>query len=325
MKTHLALVCLLLLGCPAENQNTLDGGFHVEPFDAGPPPIKYTQFTARVNGWPSGAAVRGVALLDTTLYAATDYGLYALPTSSATWQHETLPLPAGEQPSSLQRIDDTLVLTTASESSGGVWTRQSDTAWTRVSGAPAAPTWKLFAKSADYYLVTTGGLYVASDYEGAWAARSDAGLFSEPVRLVAAAPAQQKMFAANGELWESNDNGVTWRTLDAGAGAVTGLAANGAFVLIATDDGTQLRSINYGNTFSAQATGLAAGVSFYLWQSPRFWAGNGDGLWASDDDGVTFTARGTGLPGETPVTGLFFSGSYVVADTVDGPYVTQQQ
>lgn len=327
MKHQIMLLSVLLLGCPAEeNQPKLDGGFYVEPIDAGPPPIKYTQFTARVNGWPSGAPVRGIALLDTTLYAATDYGLYGLPTSSATWQRETLPLPTGEQPSSIQRIGDTLVMTTASDTSGGVWTRQSDTAWTRVASAPAAPTWKLFSKSADYFLVTTGGLYAASDYEGDWAARSDAGLFDEAVRLIVAAPAQQKMFAARNGLWESVDNGSTWRTFDAGAntGTLTGLAANGAFVLVATDDGTQVRSINYGNTFSSQPTGLDAGVSFYLWQSPRFWAGNADGLWASDDDGVTFAAQGAGLPSETPVTGLFFSGSYVVADTVDGPYITQQ-
>ena len=87
MKHQIMLLSVLLLGCPAEeNQPKLDGGFYVEPIDAGPPPIKYTQFTARVNGWPSGAPVRGIALLDTTLYAATDYGLYGLPTSSATWQ-----------------------------------------------------------------------------------------------------------------------------------------------------------------------------------------------------------------------------------------------
>lgn len=324
MKHHVLFASLLLLACPAEEQPKLDGGFYVDPIDAGPPPIVYTQFTARVNGWPSGAPVRGVALLDRALYAASEYGVYSLQTSATTWRPESVPLPAGELPSSLQRIGDTLVLTTASDTSGGVWTKTLDTPWARVASSPAAPTWKLLQKSADYLLITTGGLYVASDFEGVWTQRSDAGVFAEPVRLFAAAPAQQKMFAAEGRLWESLDQGATWRTLDAGTGAVTGLAANGAVVLVATDHGAQLRSSNYGNTFYPQATGLEAGVSFYLARGDRFWAGNGDGLFASDDEGVTFVRDGTGLPSETPVTALFFAGSYVVADTVDGPYITQR-
>ncbi len=325
MKLKLLALCFLAAGCTPKEDPKLDGGFYVDPIDAGPPPIKYTQFTARVNGWPSGAAVRGIALQDSKLYAASDYGLYALPVSSFTWARETVALPAGEQPSSLQRIGDTLVMTTASETSGGVWTKESEAAWTKVAGAPAAPAWAIVQKSADYFLVTTGGLYAASAFDGPYTARSDAGVFTEPVRQLVAAPAQQKMFIGTSSLWESNDNGVNWHTLDAGTGTISGLAANGAFVLVATSDGAQLRSINYGNTFYPQATGIDAGVSFYLSQGTRFWAGNGEGLWASDDDGVTFTHAGTGLPSETPVTGLFFSGSYIVADTVDGPYVTQQQ
>ena len=108
------------------------------------------------------------------------------------------------------------------------------------------------------------------------------------------------------------------------AGRLKGALWIGELELVHTDDGTQLRSANYGNTFYPQATGLDAGVSFYLARGDVFWAGNGAGLFSSDDDGVSFAPNGTGLPSETPVTALFFAGSYVVADTVDGPYITQQ-
>lgn len=298
---------------------TVDAG----PVDAGPQPIKYTQFTLRNNGWPSGAAVRGAVVFDNVLYAANDQGLFALPATDVTWKKDTSPLTGDLLPSSLVRFDQTLVLTAAGASAGGVWVKTLDDDWTQVAGAPTAPTWSISRKSGQYLLVATGGLYVADALDGAWRQRSDAGVFAAPVRTFAAAPAQQKLFAASTTLFESNDQGATW-VASALTGTVEALAASGAFVLASTSGDGQRRSDNYGNTFKPQTSPIQSGVSFYVAQGETFWAGGNGGLFTSADDGLTFTAVQNGLPSGVALRGVYFAGGYVIADTVDGPYLTQQ-
>lgn len=320
----LALTTLCLAACTgtvgeADSGTSVDAG----RADAGPPPIKYTQFTARSNGWPSGAALRGAAVLDNVLYAANDQGLYALPATEVTWRRETNPLTGDLVPTSFQRIDQSLVLTAAGATSGGVWSRDVDSQWARVITTPDVPTWSLLRKSSDYLLVGTGGLYVSDAFDGTYTQRSDAGVFAQPVRTFVAAPAQQLMFAAGTSLAESRDNGVTWSPSTL-RGTVDGVAATGAFVVTSTSMDGQQRSDNYGSTFRAQSAPLTGGVSFYVAQGSTFWAGNGAGLFRSDDNGATFTDALNGIPANTAVRGLYFAGGYVVADTVDGPYVNQQ-
>ncbi|MGV3625426.1 MAG: hypothetical protein ACO1OB_31740 [Archangium sp.] len=320
----LALTTLFITACTGTagdaDAGPADAGLQ---FDAGPQPIKYTQFTSRANGWPSGATLRGAAVLDNVLYAANDQGIYALPAIETTWRRETSPLTGDLVPTSLQRIDQTLVLTAAGATSGGVWSRDVDTAWTRVITAPDLPTWSMVRKSSDYLLVATGGLFASDAFDGTFAQRSDAGVFAQPVRTFVAAPAQQKLFAAVTSLFESTDNGATWNASTL-RGAVEGLAASGAYVLVSTATDGQQRSDNYGSTFRPQSAPLTGGVLFYTSQGTTFWAGNSAGLSRSDDLGGTFTEALNGIPANTAVRGLYFAGTYVVADTVDGPYVNQQ-
>lgn len=325
MKRLLVALTLLSITACTGMVGDVDSGssFDAGRPDAGPPPIKYTQFTSRSNGWPSGAAVRGAAVLDNVLYAANDQGIYALPATEVTWRRETNPLTGDLVPTSLQRIDQSLVLTAAGSTSGGVWWRDVDTEWARVVTAPDVPTWSLLRKSSDYLLVGTGGLYGSDAFDGTYAQRSDAGVFAQPVRTFVAAPAQQLMFAAGASLAESRDNGVTWSPSTL-RGTVDGVAASGAFVVVSTSMDGQQRSDNYGSTFRAQTAPLTGGVTFYVAQGSTFWAGNNGGLFRSDDNGATFTEALNGLPANTAVRGLYFAGGYVVADTVDGPYVTQQ-
>lgn len=320
-----ALTTLLLAACTgtASEPDAAIGDGDAGLFDAGIPPIKYTQFTSRSNGWPSGAVVRGAAVLDNVLYAANDQGIYALPSTETTWRRETSPLTGDVQPTSFQRVDQKLVLTAAGATAGGVWTREVDTAWTQVTTAPQTPTWSLTRKSSEYLLVATGGLFASDAVDGMYGERSDAGIFTQPVRTFVAAPAQQKLFAASTSLFESIDLGATWAPSTL-TGAVEGLAATGAFVVVATSTDGQQRSDNYGNTFRAQSSPLSSDVIFYVSQGSVFWAGTNDGLFRSDDNGVNFVAAGNGLPANTAVRGLYFAGGYVVADTVDGPYVNQQ-
>ncbi len=324
MKRLTLLLCSFLVACTGTAEDT-DAGTTADAglFDAGPQPIKYTQFTSRSNGWPSGAAVRGAAVFDNVLYAANDQGLYALPAIDTTWKREVSPLPGDVQPSSLQRFDQTLVMTGAGATTGGVWVKTLDTAWTQVAGAPSTPAWALVKKSTDFLLVTTGGLYASNAVDGTYAERSDAGVFSQPVRNLVAAPAQQKLFAGSAGLYESTDVGATWSPSTL-RGAVEALAASGPVVLVATATDGQQRSDNYGNTFRAQSAPIGSGLLFYTSQGATFWAGGNGGLLRSDDNGATFTSTLNGLPSGVSVRGLFFAGSYVVADTVDGPYVNQQ-
>jgi hypothetical protein len=319
---------LLLAGCSGAVTDP-DGGTPGRDagVDAGPPPLRYTQFTRRVDGWPSGAAVRGAAALDGVLYAATDQGLFALPSTETRWAPVTTPLSGDVKPTSLQRVDQSLVMTAAGATGGGLYVRPYDGDWSQLSAAPARPTWALVRKGSEWLMPTTGGLMRAATLDGPWTRRSamSTPAFASPVRLFVAAPAQQKLFAAGdaGGLVESADLGATW-TAGTPRGTVAALAATGAFVLVVTSMDGQQRSDNYGNTFRAAAAPLPGIVLTYAVNGAQFWAGTSDGLFTSADDGASFTSV-SGLPAGTSVRAVFFAQGYAVADTSDGVYVNQVQ
>ncbi len=295
-------------------------------FDAGPKVIEYDRFTLRTTGWPTGARVRGAAVLDNVLFVASDQGLVSLAATETRWVPVTTPLMGDQKPTSLNRVDQALVMTAAGTAAGGLYVKPYDGAWAQVTTAPPNPTWLLVKKSNDYLLATTGGLSASASLAGPWVRRSAANtpLFTAPLARLVAAPAQQKLFASgvNGALFESADLGATW-TAHSLRGAVAALAASGPVVLVSTAMDGQQRSDNYGNTFRPSATPIADGVLFYAAEGTRFYAGGDGGLKTSDDNGVTFTDDSDGLPVGTTVRALFFAGSYVIADTPDGPFINQ--
>lgn len=331
---HLFFVGLLATGCVGIVGETTDGGAtagaDAGAVDAGPPPITYTQFTHRADGWPAGARLRGAAVLDNVLFAATDQGLLSLGAAATAWVSEATPLVGDVKPTSLQRVDQSLVMTAAGASGGGLYVKPFDGPWAKVSAAPGTPCWLLVKKSTDWLLATTGGLFTATTLDGPWTARSAPAtpLFTRPLTRLVAAPGQQKLFASGdpaggfGGLFESIDLGVTWTT-SSPRGQVEALAASGAFVVLSTSMDGQQRSDNYGNTFKPVATPVSTGVLTYVAQGTRFWAGGNTGLLRSDDDGVTFVDAALGLPPSTAVRALFFAGRYALVDTPSGPYLTQ--
>lgn len=320
---------MLLAGC-AGTAGEPDGGTMMRqdagPFDAGPQPIKYTRYTLRADGWPANARLKGAAVLDNVLFVATDQGLLSLPATDTRWAPVTTPLMGDVEPTSLDRFDQALVMTAAGAAGGGLYVKSLDADWTQVTGAPTTPSWTLVKKSTEWLLATTGGLFKATALTGPWGRRSamNTPLFAMPVTRFVAAPAQQKLFATNatGGLFESNDVGATWTT-SALRGTVDAIAAQGAYVLVSTSMNGQQRSDNYGNTFRPAMAPITDGVLFYVAQGTDFWAGGTFGLQSSSDNGATFSANSNGLPTGTAVRGLFFAGSYAIADTAAGPYITQ--
>ncbi|MFZ5438867.1 MAG: WD40/YVTN/BNR-like repeat-containing protein [Myxococcota bacterium] len=326
------VLALLGAGCTG-TVGELDGGStgtDAGGLDAGPPPLRYTQFTQRADGWPAGARLVGAAVLDNVLFAATTQGLVQLPATDTRWQPVTTPLAGDVVPTSLQRVDQSLVMTAAGSSGGGLYLKPFDGEWSQVTTAPSAPAWALVKKSSSYLLATTGGLFAATSLDGTWARRSamNTPLFTARTTRLVAAAAQQKLFASGdpgagfGGLFESSDLGQTWAA-SAPMGQVEALAATGAFVLVSTATDGQLRSDNYGNTFRAAAMPISGGVLTFSVQGGRFWAGGNGGVLRSDDDGATFVDASSGLAPGTAVRALFFAGSYLLVDTPDGPWLTQ--
>ena len=320
---------LALLGCEG-TAGEPDGGSPLRvdagPFDAGPQVIEYDRFTLRTTGWPTGAQVRGAAVLDNVLFVASDQGLLSLAATETRWVPVTTPLMGGQKPTSLNRVDQSLVMTAAGTSSGGLYVKPYDGTWAQVPAAPPNPSWLLLKKSTDYLLATTGGLYASATLAGPWVRRSNANtpLFTAPLARLVAAPAQQKLFASavNGPLFESVDLGATW-TAHSLRGAVEALAASGPVVLVSTAMDGQQRSDNYGSTFRPAAMPIAEGVLLYAAEGTRLYAGGNGGLKTSGDNGLTFTDDSDGLPVGTTVRALFFAGSYVIVDTLQGPYLNQ--
>ncbi len=333
MKRFVLWCVLALCGCTG-TAGDADAGVTVDagPVDAGPQPIKYDRYTRRTDGWPAGARVLGAAVVDNVLFVASDQGLLSLGAADTRWAVAPTPLSGDVKPTSLQRVEQTLVLTAAGATAGGLYVKPFDGDWAQVSAAPSKPTWLLVKKSTDFLLATTGGLYAASALSGPWARRSPVGtmLFTRATTRLVAAPSQQKLFASGdpagalGGLYESSDLGVTWAP-NGLRGLVEALGATGAFVVASTSMDGQQRSDNYGNTFRPATAPIAGGVLTYVVQGTRIWAGGDGGLKSSDDNGLTFTDNADGLPVGTSVRGLFFAGSYAIADTVDGPWLTQMQ
>lgn len=330
MMTRL-LVVLALISSGCSSMTDMDAGtrlpFDAGPFDAGPQPIRYTQFTRRTDGWPAGATLVGAAVVNGVLYAATDQGVVKLSSFETRWETETTPLTGDLKPTSLLRDDQTLVMTTAGATGGTLFQKEFDGAWAQVSGPPPNPEWALVKKSNDWLLATTGGLYVAPALTGPWTRRSQVGtmLFTRPISRLVAASAQQKLFAAQVDagLSESSDVGATWSATAGVTGRVEALAASGAVVLVSSATSGQQRSDNYGNTFRPATNPLDAGVRFFVAEGTTFWAGANDGLKRSDDQGVSFVDDLDGLPSGTVVTNLIFAGSYVLAMTAEGPWLNQ--
>lgn len=125
-----AVAALALTGCSemmGEPDGGRDGG-RLE-FDAGPPPIVYTQFTRRSAGWPANAKVVGAAVVSGVLYAASSEGVVKLPATDTTWTTELTPLMGDVKPTSFQRNDQQLVMTAAGASAGGLFVKELDGAW----------------------------------------------------------------------------------------------------------------------------------------------------------------------------------------------------
>lgn len=328
-KLMVGLVAVAVVGCSSMTETdagtpAVDAG----PVDAGPQPIRYTTFTLRAQGWPSGAKLVGAGVQDNVLIAATDQGVFKLPAIDTTWQAETTPVMGDAKPTSLLRVDQSLVMTTAGTTGGAIFTRAVDGTWAQVMGPPPNPEWALVKKSNEYLLATTGGLFVSTALTGPWTRRSAANtpLFTKPLSQLVAAASQQKLFAhgdaanALGALYESNDVGATWAK-SAVMGDVKALGATGAVVLVAVTTDGQQRSDNYGNTFRPVSAPLTD-PTFFVTQDTTFWAGTSAGLLRSDDLGVSFSDASNGLPAG-PVKALVFAGGYVIAMTDAGPWLNQ--
>ena len=104
-----------------------------------------------------------------------------------------------------------------------------------------------------------------------------------------------------GQLWRSDDNGVTWQRIGAGLGsAVTAISSVGTTVFAGTQRGAMARSDDNADTFTKVGTGLPLLAIASIAASPHYatdhtvWATNVDtGVYQSTNQGATWD-RGSG-------------------------------
>src|SRR5438067_13479004 len=101
-------------GCVGEAE------WNVEP-GAGEPAKKDPSAPVQVSGWqelsaglPASATVASMAHFDGVVYGVAAGELYALPSNTTAWSKVALPLSAGEQVTSVARIDLGIYATTSS-------------------------------------------------------------------------------------------------------------------------------------------------------------------------------------------------------------------
>jgi hypothetical protein len=312
---------LALLGCTGEADWVLaPGAVGTDPAAPSTPADErahLSSFQGLSSGLPSNAKPTSLAHLDGTLYLVSNGQLFSLASGAKAWTPIDLGLGAGEQVTSVSRVDLALYLTTTAGLLRLDWGSEIAA---RLAAAPANGS-ALVKKGGELLLATTAGLFASSDKGVSFVKRSAPSFFGQPLRALVASSAAARIFAAAqvGGLFYSDDAGATWSS-GLVTGEVTALSAAGALVLVETANGT-LRSDNYGNTF--HATSLGAPAMSFGFSGTKAFAGTMTGVRVSDDGGKTWRDGNDGLPAAAQVSALLVAGPAVVASTPSQVFVAE--
>ena len=158
------------------------------------------------------------------------------------------------------------------------------------------------------------GLYSSSDGGKHWN-RTTTGLYVEgEIRSLAYNPSNyDQLFAGTHEgVFRSDDRGITWQRLesemnDMAVWALLVLPSNPKIVLAGTRPAGLFRSTDSGNTWKKVTTGMQTECAVIIYNrvttliadpanADRVWMGvEIDGAWCSEDAGITWDQRSTGL------------------------------
>ena len=171
---------LALLGCVGEAEWSLEPPPADPAAAVGAPDARthVSSFQGLSSGLPANAALQGIAHLDGTVYLAVGGSLFSLGAGSKAWAQVSLPLNAGEQVTSVTRVDLALYVTTSQGLLRLDWGNETPS---RLTAAPPHGA-LLVKKGGELLLATTDGLFASSDEALTFSKRSGAAFFSRPLK-----------------------------------------------------------------------------------------------------------------------------------------------
>ncbi len=276
------------------------------------------------TGIPADTAIRSIAAIDTTLFAAATGHIYKSSDSGNTWTDVSSGIPATVVVTSMVASGNAVFA--GSDSSGVYITTNGGTNWTaRSSGLADTHISQLAAMGTRLFAVTLSGVFVSTNNGTSWAADSS-GLGNINAFLVLS----DQLLAGtdNSGVHLSDDSGATWTSFNAGMPdgiRVWSLAASSDNIFAGTDSGIW-RTPLVPNNAPTVATAASARPNPVAGQTTSL------SVLGADDGGeanltytwttigtppaaVTFSANGTNVAKSTTAT-FSKAGNYTLQVTV---------
>ena len=129
-----------------------------------------------------------------------------------------------------------------------------------------------------------------------------------------------------GPLFISNDNGLTWKESggDIPGWGIRAATILGSDIFVATDNNGVYKSTDNGQTYTTSNTGLTNTQIYSIEVSGnKIFAGSGDGLFVSDDQGVTWSIISDAIFHNHAISHLAISGSTILAGGYSGLFYSK--
>ncbi|MBL0176379.1 MAG: T9SS type A sorting domain-containing protein [Ignavibacteria bacterium] len=251
---------------------------------------------------PTGAGVYAISLcaLGTDLYVGTTNYIYKTTNNGASWQNQSSGIPAsGYAIYGLATLGSAIYAVPIVNSSYfGVYVSTNGGAqWTSANGnlSKYVEVETIHTGGTTLYVGTRLGVHASTDNGGSWHA-INTGM--ENVRVRAITGSGSTLLAGSGRgVHRSSNGGAAWTESMTGmtASTIRVLTRDASDVYAGTSWGKIWRTSDEGDSWSLIRLPADATTSAIFFSGSRMFAGTNDGLFRSDDHGISWVPSDTGM------------------------------
>jgi len=194
--------------------------------------------------------------------------------------------------------------------------------WTDISNGLAGiyALYDFVFVGSDILVGTLNSVFKSTDHAASWN-YSGSGIVSASSSIQSLVGNGTSLFAGSynlGSVYYSGDTGVTWNSVGLSTYPIRSMGINGSNLFVGTSD-TIFYSSDNGATWTSRPDGISVLNKWTLcfaFDGNKVIAGTrGGGVYISDDNGLNWTFKGTGLPAGSYVNKLVISGNNIFAGT----------